>query len=386
MSWAACAETENSMRTFKHSPLALAALFMFSLLIADKASAADAGVQLSQLQFLLDDAQASIGFASTPNVADTITGSASCLNLASDLAAQFIAIAAETDTATALGKAASALRSPAKQYSLAIKKALLANNAIKYSGTKQFKGFKNATASGVKLQKIVTKLALAHSMPASVLTVEEVGAQSAGFHLPGDVVDYHIHLSDDLLACTANGGPMYEIRGQSGSVVASGILTNPDTIIEITMGGNRGLGRVIASACNITRGHLFYDYGNPTIPTGGGGGGGGTGTGKVTLVTASTLQGVAGTGFGTTYTGTIVLNIDSAVPVGTTLTVVTNPDSLVGSAVTTQSPPGQMTFTVHTTFIGCLPTQTSLTVLDRPADQPPPFAEITGLSITAICP
>ena len=71
--------------------------------------------------------------------------------------------------------------------------------------------------------------------------------------------------------------------------------------------------------------------------------GGGTG-GAVTFVSATPIQCVETSGFNLDCTGSVALDITLSIPAGTTITVVTNPSLVVGSAATTQSPPDTMTF------------------------------------------
>ena len=112
--------------------------------------------------------------------------------------------------------------------------------------------------------------------------------------------------------------------------------------------------------------------------------GGGTG-GAVTFVSATPIQCVETSGFNLDCTGSVALDITLSIPAGTTITVVTNPSLVVGSAATTQSPPDTMTFSIRKSPLSCPPAQDSITVFEGAATGSA-LAILSGLTIPVSCP
>ena len=109
------------------------------------------------------------------------------------------------------------------------------------------------------------------------------------------------------------------------------------------------------------------------------------GGGDVTFVSATTIQCVETSGFNLDCTGSVTLDITLSIPTGTTITVVTNPSLVVGSAATTQSPPGTMTFSILKNPLSCPPAQDSITVFEGAATGSA-LAIHSELSIPVSCP
>ena len=85
-----------------------------------------------------------------------------------------------------------------------------------------------------------------------------------------------------------------------------------------------------------------------------------SGSGAVTFVSATTIQCIP-SGFFGNCSGSVTLKINlNNIPIGTDLIVQTLPDQVDGNLVTTQSPPGTLTFQIQKAYTYCPGTQTQI--------------------------
>jgi len=114
--------------------------------------------------------------------------------------------------------------------------------------------------------KAASKSALLAGIKISKPVVGEIGAKTAGFHKPGDVVRLQIYAADgtpcnEAPVITVENGPMSE-------AIDTGSVSVDETtgVITLTMGEGRGGGHVSVTACGRTSNVLLYNYGPPSIP------------------------------------------------------------------------------------------------------------------------
>ncbi len=113
-------------------------------------------------------------------------------------------------------------------------------------------------------------LGVLRGFPSAGPAVVELGAKTAGFHEPGDLLEFRIHPGRDAEGQPCLEEPQVAVIDPFGNgsvlegyeVVASNADGSFD--IEVVMGDNGGPARVEVTSCGVTRRWLLFNYG----PTG----------------------------------------------------------------------------------------------------------------------